>query len=209
MPAKHYIYLGYAWIPFVSAAVWLGGLIALLSIWTAQGKPRYMPGEGKIVYISDVGADQKPLFIVITSVTSAFFVAALALERWLRHKARLNKNLRTREKWLSVFAIVFAAGGSACLISLSIRDAFAHSTEHWHFTIGFIVLVAISVLCTTAEWGWLDSDYESARLLKFSYALKIIILALAIIAAIILGVWLPLRLIKVMTEQFADFLGLL
>lgn len=187
MPAKH-VFLGYGWIPCVSAAVWLGGLIALLSIWTAQGKPRYESGEGSIVYISDVGANQKPLFIAITSVTAVSFVLALALERWLRHKARINPNMRNREKWLSVLAIVFAAGGGACLISLSIRDAFSHSTEHWHFTIGFIVLVAISVVCTTAELGWLDSDYASSRALRASYIAKIIILSLAIIAAIVLGV---------------------
>ena len=187
MPAKHYVGLGYAWIPALSAVVWFGGLVALLSIWTAQGKPRYMPNEGTIVYISDVGANQKPLFIVITSVTAVSFVLSLALERWLRHKARLDPNLRRREKWLSVLAIIFAAAGGACLISLSIRDAFNHNRQHWHFTIGFIVCVAISVICTTAEWGWLDSDYESARMLKFSYALKLVIIILAIICAIILG----------------------
>lgn len=163
-----------------------------------------MPDEGRIVYISDVGANQKPLFIVITSITAVFFVAALTLERYLRHKARLDRNLRQREKWLSVLAIIFAAGGGACLISLSIRDAFNHNTEHWRkqqinrsdhhvltvladFTIGFIILAALSVLCTTAEWGWLDSDYESARMLKLSYAVKIIVLVLAVICAIILG----------------------
>lgn len=90
-----------------------------------------MPDEGRIVYISDVGANQKTLFIVITSITSVFFVAALAVERYLRHKARLDRNLRQREKWLSVFAILFAAGAGACLISLSVRDAFNHDTQHW------------------------------------------------------------------------------
>lgn len=188
MPAKHYVFLGYAWIPFVSAIVWFGGLVALLAIWTAQGKPQYMSDEGSIVYISDVGANQKPLFITICAVTAPTFVLALAVERWLRHKARLNRNLRKREKWLSVLAILFAAGGGACLISLSIRDTFHHSTEHWHLTIGFIVLVALSVVCTTAELGWLDSDYASARALRASYIVKLVVLVLAIVAAIVLGV---------------------
>lgn len=146
-----------------------------------------MGDEGSIVYISDVGANQKPLFIVITSVTAVTFVLSLALERWLRHKARLDRNLRVKEKWFSIFAIIFAAAGGACLISLSVRDAFNHNRQHWHFTIGFIVLVALSVICTTAEWGWLDSDYESARMLKLSYAFKIVVIVLAIICAIVLG----------------------
>lgn len=186
MVAAHYVGLGYAWIPAFSAVVWFGGLVALLAIWTAQGKPRY-GDTASVQYISDIGADNKTLFIVITSCTAASFVLSLALERWLRHKSRLDPNLRRREKWLSVLAILFAAGGGACLIALSIRDAFNHNREHWHFTIGFIVLVAVSVIFTTAEWGWLDTDYESARALRFSYIIKLIIIVLAIICAIVLG----------------------
>jgi len=56
-------FLGYAWIPFISGLVFLGGLIALLAAWAAEGHPKYLPGEGNIVYISDVGAHLKPLFI--------------------------------------------------------------------------------------------------------------------------------------------------
>ena len=56
-------FLGYAWVPLLSALVFLGGLIALLATWVAEGKPRYEPGDGAIVYISEVGGHMKALFI--------------------------------------------------------------------------------------------------------------------------------------------------
>jgi hypothetical protein len=56
-------FLGWAWIPLFSGSVFLGGLIAMLAAWAAEGHPRYQPSEGSIVYISDVGAHLKPLFI--------------------------------------------------------------------------------------------------------------------------------------------------
>lgn len=189
MPALHYVGLGYAWFPLISAAVWFGILVALLSIWTAQGRPMYERGEGSVVYISDVGADNKTLFICGTSITGAFFVVSLCIERWLRHKARLDRNIRNREKWLSVAAIFFAAAGSACLIGLSIKDAFNYDTIHWRLTIGFIVCVALSAIFTCAEWGWLNSDYEAARYLRFSYLLKLLIILCAIAFAIVMGVY--------------------
>jgi len=58
-------FLGFAWIPLCTAIVWLGGIIALLAIWIAEGRPQYQPGEGSIVFISDVGAHVAPLFISI------------------------------------------------------------------------------------------------------------------------------------------------
>ena len=60
-------FLGYAWIPLCTAVVWIGGIIAFLAIWIAEGRPMYQPGEGSIVYISDVGAHVLPLFISIRS----------------------------------------------------------------------------------------------------------------------------------------------
>jgi len=37
----------------------------MLAAWAAEGHPQYQPREGTIVYISDVGAHLKPLFISI------------------------------------------------------------------------------------------------------------------------------------------------
>jgi hypothetical protein len=58
-------YLGFAWIPLFTALVLLGGLLGMLAAWAEEGYPQYRPGEGSIVYVSDVGAHLKPLFISI------------------------------------------------------------------------------------------------------------------------------------------------
>jgi len=56
-------FLGWAWVPLFSGCVFLGGIIAMLAVWAAEGHPTYGPNEGAIVYISYVGAHLKPLFI--------------------------------------------------------------------------------------------------------------------------------------------------
>src|SRR5208282_2705431 len=53
----------YAWIPLFTGLIYLGGIITLLAIWEAEGRPKYQPDEGTIVYISDIGAHMKPFFI--------------------------------------------------------------------------------------------------------------------------------------------------
>ena len=62
-------FLGWAWIPLFSGSVFLGGLIAMLAVWAAEGHPQYQPDGGSIVYISDVGAHLKPLFISILPIS--------------------------------------------------------------------------------------------------------------------------------------------
>ena len=65
--------LGWGWAPLFSGLIWLSGLLTLLGIWCAEGNPQYQPGEGTIVYISDVGAHKKPFFIS-TFTTDGFMV---------------------------------------------------------------------------------------------------------------------------------------
>jgi hypothetical protein len=79
----------YVWIPIVTAFVWVGTLFAMLITWLAQGRPKYVSMEGKIAYISDIGADiLKPLFITGCCITGVGFVLTLVVERWLRHRGR-------------------------------------------------------------------------------------------------------------------------
>jgi hypothetical protein len=56
-------FLGYAWIPLLTGLVFLGGLLAMIGVWSAEGHPKYRANESSIAYISDVGAHLKPLFI--------------------------------------------------------------------------------------------------------------------------------------------------
>jgi len=128
------LYFGYAWIPLITGLVFLSGLIALLASWAAEGHPRYQPTEGSIVYVSDVGAHLKPLFIgnctlryktnlvAICSISAPGFVLSQAVDRFLRHRGRLAPNHLKREKWMSWLSMVFSFFGSLALILLSVFD---------------------------------------------------------------------------------------
>lgn len=122
-----------------------------------------------VVFISDVGANYKTLFICICCVTSGFYILTMLAERWLRHVDRLPSDVRRREQIFDWLAIFFCCVGSAGLILLSIVstlsgremtltdcrypqfDTFNHSTVHWSMTIVFIVGVALSAIFQSAE----------------------------------------------------------
>jgi len=66
-----------------------GMLWAMLIVWLAQGRPRYVSQEGSIAYISDVGASGlKPLFIAGCAITALCFFLTLVVARVLRHTGR-------------------------------------------------------------------------------------------------------------------------
>ena len=61
----------------------------MLITWLASGRPKYVSQDGKIAYISDVGADiLKPLFVAACAITGVSFFLSLSIERWLRHEGR-------------------------------------------------------------------------------------------------------------------------
>lgn len=79
----------YVWIPVASAAMWFSTLLAMLIVWLASGRPKYVSQEGSIAYISDVGADKlKPLFITGCAITGVGFFLTLVTGRLLRHTGR-------------------------------------------------------------------------------------------------------------------------
>ena len=108
------LFLGNAWIPLFTGLVFLGGLIAMLATWAAEGYPRYKPNEGSIVYVSDIGAHLKPLFIstcviytvlrlAICAITAPGFVLSEVVDRFRRHRGRLGPDHLKLEKWMSWF----------------------------------------------------------------------------------------------------------
>jgi hypothetical protein len=60
----------YIYLPLVASLVWLAGILTLLGLWVANGKPRYRGDEASVVFISDVAAVHQTLFICFTAVTS-------------------------------------------------------------------------------------------------------------------------------------------
>lgn len=143
--------LSYWFLPLFAGGAWLGSqitfkhekfqclthitgtLIAMLAVWSAEGKPHYIE-EYKtqhIPFISDIGASGvKPLFIAGSATMVVVFDLAFISERWLRHKGRLAQNYNITEKILSGFAIAFAIIGACGLIFLSIFDTKRYPNVH-------------------------------------------------------------------------------
>jgi len=63
----------------------------------------------------------------------------------------------------------------------------------------FVVAIALSAICQTAEFGWLERSYEGYTRLRVSYLLKLIIVVSAVGTAIAMvrepttSVWLTSR----------------
>ena len=163
----------YVWVPIITAFVWVGTLLAMLITWLARGRPKYVTMDGKIAYISDVGADfLKPLFIVGCCITAVGFVITLIVERWLRHEGRygfgvsllrdssscqrlfgyrLPPDMRVREKVFSALAILSSAVAGVGLILLSVFDTKHFTTLHRLFLLVFMLGVWLTAICSVVE----------------------------------------------------------
>jgi hypothetical protein len=72
----------------------------MLIVWLADGQPRYKSQDGRIAYISDIGANGlKPLFIVGCAITGVGFFLCLVIERYLRHSGRSVSQLGAGPMW--------------------------------------------------------------------------------------------------------------
>lgn len=185
--SSHLFFGPYIYLPLICAFVWLAELLALMALWVSSGKPQYERGEANPVFISDVGGTYHTLFIIMSSVTVAFYIASLFAERWLRHVDRLPTDLRTREKVFDWLAIIFCIIGSAGLVLLSVFDTFHHSTLHWSFTLVFIVGVALSAIFQSAEIWSLHKDHPDRKSLLRNSIYKLVIVTIAIACAIAFG----------------------
>ncbi|KAK1927747.1 Frag1/DRAM/Sfk1 family-domain-containing protein [Papiliotrema laurentii] len=184
---SHLFFGPYIFIPLIGGLTWLGGILALLLLWVTDGKPRYRGDEASVVFISDVGAVHKTLFIVICSVTAGCYVLSLFAERWLRHIDRLPVDLRIREKIFDWLAICFGIIGSAALILLSVFDTFNHSTVHWSMTLVFIVGIALSAIFQAGEIWSLHKDHPDRKSLLRNSIYKLIVVGFAVACAICFG----------------------
>jgi len=181
-------FLGYAWAPVISLVVWFATLTALLIWWLAEGHPQYKETEATIVFISDIGAAHKQLFIPGCAVTGIFYVATLAAERYLRHKERIPKGERRRERNFAIGAIVCCVIAALALLFLSIFDAFNHSTAHWILTIVFVVGVAISAVFQSLQVFCIKKSHPDRAHLKRNTIFKLVIVSVAIVFAIAFGI---------------------
>jgi hypothetical protein len=58
-------------------------------------------------------------------------------------------------------------------------------------TVVFIVCIALSAICQTAEFGWLNQEYDGYTRLRVSYILKLLIVIAAVGTAIAMVSSLP------------------
>ncbi|KAI8577928.1 hypothetical protein K450DRAFT_249913 [Umbelopsis ramanniana AG] len=172
-------------LPIFNFCCALALFLALLLLWVTAGEPKYKANESNIVYISDVGAVHKTLFIVIGTVIGVLYVVTLVLDYVLRRRKLLRPMERRKsEKPLAIAAIFFGFIACLGLILLTIFDAFNHSTLHWTFALIFFVGLAISGGFNVAMIALLHKDHPKSRLLKWSYRIKICIIVLAVICLI-------------------------
>jgi hypothetical protein len=177
-------------LPLISAATWLGMLLAMLAVWTAQGHPHYvsMVPRQRIAYISDIGASPiKPLFVAGCCVTTVSLDLAFLSEIWLRHKAFLAPNLKTSEKALSVLSTVFATLGTFGLILLSVFDTVHHPKVHRLFLLLFMLGYVVSAIFVCWEYQRLGVRFREYRVLRVSFWLKLVFIIVESFLAIGFG----------------------
>ncbi|KAL8280353.1 hypothetical protein RQP46_007270 [Phenoliferia psychrophenolica] len=180
---------GFYWLwPIAAVVFWTATLLGLLLWWIIDDNHKtYMIDEATVVFISDVGAAHRGLFIPGTALTFITYSATLLTERWLRHLRRIPGALRRRERYADILAVVFGMIGGLALMLLSILNAFDYSTAHWILTAVFVVCVAISAACQTAETMWLERDHTERKHLRRNAIWKLVIVSLAIAFAIVFG----------------------
>lgn len=162
-----------AFIPLVGSIVWLGMILTMLLVWITTGKPKYVSQDGKIAYISDVGAGfLKPWFNTGCIITAVSLFLSLAVDRLWRHNGRLPQTMRRRETWLSWLSMFWCAVGGAGLVLLSFFDTRRHPSLHRVFLLVFVVGVIISALFTVLEYAWISRDYGGAKKLRIAYIMK-------------------------------------
>ncbi|KAF2456719.1 Frag1/DRAM/Sfk1 family-domain-containing protein [Lineolata rhizophorae] len=180
-------------VPVFSATVWLAMLLAMLLWWiVAEDSPKYstMSQGQTIAFISDVGArtTMKPLFIAMGTTAVVTFDLVFILERWLRHRGKLERNTSWTQRILSVVSIFTAIAGGVGLILLSIFDTLRHPTLHNAFLGLFIVGYIISAIATCAEYQRLGIHFRDAPILRISFWMKLTFILVSIGLAIAFGV---------------------
>ncbi|UZJ51750.1 hypothetical protein CBS101457_001070 [Exobasidium rhododendri] len=178
---------GYYFVaPIIAFAMWLTDVVGLLGLWAHDGFPRYQRSDASIVFISDVGAAHQTFFIIFSSLSAAFYLLTVFLERHLRHLRRIPGSLRKHQSVLDYFSVFFAIIGAIALIILSVYNDVDHSTVHWSMAVVFVVAVAISVLLQTLEIFSLSASHERYLWhLKASAITKSTLLVVAVIAIVV------------------------
>ncbi|KAK4052807.1 hypothetical protein OIV83_002094 [Microbotryomycetes sp. JL201] len=171
--------------PVLGALFWTATLISLLLLWTLRdGADPYDVDQGTIVFISNVGAEHKTLFIAGNACTFAFWSITLITERWLHHLRRIPGSLNRHETNLDIASVVFGCLGGLALLLLAIFDANNYANVHWSMTAVFVVCIAICAILQTTEVMLLERDHPGRKHLRRNAIVKLSIVLVAVAGAI-------------------------
>lgn len=170
--------------PLLAALFWTATLISLLLLWTLRdGADPYDVDQGTIVFISNVGAEHKALFIAGNACTFVFWSLTLLTERWLHHIRRIPGSLNRHETNLDIASVVFGILGGLALLLLAIFDANNYENVHWSMTAVFVVCIAICAILQSTEVILLHKDHPDRNHLFRNMIVKMLIVGTAVLGA--------------------------
>jgi hypothetical protein len=128
----------------IASLAWLATIVTLFALWAVDDFIRYDYDDGEVVYISNVGARHKTVFIVGTAITGTFFILTLIFTKICFD----TEDRRRFKRGASIASIVFGIIGGISLLLLSILDSINHKGAHYTFTGLFGVCTLISAILT-------------------------------------------------------------
>ncbi|GAA5863151.1 hypothetical protein JCM8547_002813 [Rhodosporidiobolus lusitaniae] len=161
--------------PILGTLSWLATLLTLLLIWIIRDhRILYKWYLGAMPYLSDVGADNKTVFLFGNIATAVFFTMSLWQERLLRAKRVMVEATEERHLWVAVGVMDVLIGGlgGIALVLLAIFDAFNYPREHNAFMTSFIICVTLSGLLQTVEVEHLWHEHPDRHDLRDGTILK-------------------------------------
>ena len=166
-------------LPATAAFIWIITVLFLFTSWQVWGIIK-QPKHSKIVYISDIGADEpyKPIFIMGTSITAAFLIASLIADRQTRSLLGVTRMFRHYASLSSVLAIISGTVSGFFLVMLSIYDTVKYHNIHW--VCGSIAFFAIifSMTFNLLENELLRREHPNNSQLRLSGWIKLVALTL-------------------------------
>lgn len=152
-----------------ASLIWLATIATLFGLWAKDGFVRYEHDDGEVVFISNVGARHKAVFIVGTALTGILFVATLIL-----NKICFDMENRKRfKRGMSIISIIFGIIAGISLLLLAVFDSMNYNTVHYVFTGLFMVFTLLSAISSTL---YRFSHYE----INLAVSLRVLFISLVI-----------------------------
>ncbi|KAK6837360.1 hypothetical protein RU639_001562 [Aspergillus parasiticus] len=150
--------------PIVSASIWLAMLLGMFASWIIIGRPRYTTMvDGQIYpFISNIGADVQPLFVVGSFISMLFLNLSVIQKQWPHRDARSPAWEKVPIHTVCAYSsILLSIAGSIGLILLSCFDYVHYTSVHYsslalfiaaHSVCAILLVVQSTLACVTSKW---------------------------------------------------------